>query len=441
MNHKILVLHLPVIHKGYLQLFESLRKEIEAIGILDNELIAELSPPHSSIEVVDFESARKMLHGLGFYATLIQKKHFEHMFDYTFYLVDDEVSRNLRNTYLTDKPVIWKRVFLRWDRNSVLSTEPVNEQSSTNSFDQQMIKLAQSTAQSSSDWWRQVGAVLVKGDGIVLTAYNQGVMGDHEPYRHGSKRDFLNIGERPDLSPTLHAEQSIIVQAARSGISLTGTSLYITHYPCAVCAALIASSGIKYVFFFEGSSNLDAGKILKSARIESCCVRFREDKTISIIVAVDKNNLIGRKNQIPWHLPGDFKYFKNVTMSKTIIMGSRTFESIGKPLPGRQNIVLHEDKGYPAPGCIVATSIKEALALAESTEIFFIGGASIYQQVLPWADKLYITRVHHEFTDGDAFFPHINLDVWQEISRTSGLVDEKNIYPHTFFAYQRRNRE
>ena len=126
---------------------------------------------------------------------------------------------------------------------------------------------------------------------------------------------------------------------------------------------------------------------------------------ISLIVAIGKNNVIGDKNTIPWKLPADIRYFKEKTMGKPVVMGRKTFESIGKPLPGRENIIITRDPDYKAEGCTVVHSVDEAVKAAEgSEELMVIGGAQIYKEFFPIANKLYITNIDKEF-EGDTYFP------------------------------------
>lgn len=133
---------------------------------------------------------------------------------------------------------------------------------------------------------------------------------------------------------------------------------------------------------------------------------------ISLIVAHDKNYVIGLNNDMPWHLPGDLAYFKRVTMGKPIIMGRNTFESIGRALPGRRNIVISRNADYQASGAEVVHSLEEAIALvSDQPEIMIIGGQQIFTQALPIADRLYITKIDHEF-EGDTFFPE--YEGWEQ---------------------------
>ena len=135
---------------------------------------------------------------------------------------------------------------------------------------------------------------------------------------------------------------------------------------------------------------------------------------ISLIVALDKNRVIGLNNAMPWHLPGELQYFKETTMGKPIIMGRKTFESIGRPLPGRRNIVITRNPQYDAEGIELALSLDEAIKLAgDVDEIMIIGGQQIFTESLPLADRLYITEIDHEF-EGDTYFPE--YEGWQKVS-------------------------
>jgi dihydrofolate reductase len=159
--------------------------------------------------------------------------------------------------------------------------------------------------------------------------------------------------------------------------------------------------------------------------------------TISIIAAIAENNVIGKDNKLIWHLPADLKHFKELTSGHHIIMGRKTWESIGKkPLPDRTSIVITRDKNYKAEGCILVHSLDEALAAAkEQEEVFVIGGAEIYKQAMDKADKLYITRVHHKF-DGDTFFPEIGKE-WFEAINNDFEKDSKNKYDFSLCEYER----
>ncbi|MBI2888707.1 MAG: dihydrofolate reductase [Candidatus Liptonbacteria bacterium] len=157
---------------------------------------------------------------------------------------------------------------------------------------------------------------------------------------------------------------------------------------------------------------------------------------MSVIAAVSENGVIGNGPKIPWHLPADFAYFKRVTKGHSVVMGMRTFQSIGKPLPERKNIVLTRDPAFKAEGCVMAGSIEEAIQAAGEGEIFFLGGGEVFRQILPYTDRVYLTRVHAH-VKGDVFFPEMNFAEWREVRREEGVVDEKNAIPHTFLVYER----
>lgn len=155
---------------------------------------------------------------------------------------------------------------------------------------------------------------------------------------------------------------------------------------------------------------------------------------ISLIVAQSKNHVIGKNNKMPWHLPADLKNFKNITMGKPIIMGRRTFESIGKPLPGRRNIVISRDTHLQIAGCDVFHSIEDALSSVKNeSEVMIIGGANLYAQTISCAHTIYLTVIDAEF-DGDTFFPALS-DGWVLQSEEKFSADEKNHYAYCFQVY------
>jgi len=159
---------------------------------------------------------------------------------------------------------------------------------------------------------------------------------------------------------------------------------------------------------------------------------------ISLVVAMADNRVIGRDNTLPWHLPADLQHFKRITMGKPILMGRRTWESIGRPLPGRTSIVITRDAAYAAPGCIVAHSVEAALQAAAdcADEAMVIGGAEFYGQLLPRADTLYLTRIQADF-EGDTFFPELDESEWREVERSDCEPDDRNPYRYSFIRLDR----
>jgi dihydrofolate reductase len=160
---------------------------------------------------------------------------------------------------------------------------------------------------------------------------------------------------------------------------------------------------------------------------------------ISFIVAMDKHRVIGKNNQLPWHLPADLKFFKKVTMGHSIIMGRKTHESIGKPLPGRENVIVTRNLNYHSDGCLVLHSVEELLQYAQGKqeEVFVIGGAELFKEVFPYTDRLYLTQIDEEF-EGDTYFPEFHLNEWILLSQEKGIKDEKNPYDYSFNIYKRQ---
>lgn len=155
---------------------------------------------------------------------------------------------------------------------------------------------------------------------------------------------------------------------------------------------------------------------------------------ISLLVAYANGRVIGKDGQMPWHLPNDLKYVKETTTGHTVVMGRKTFQSIGKPLPNRRNVILTRDRNFKPPGVEVVHSKADVLALGD---VFILGGANVYKQFLDDADRLYITEIDLD-TEGDTFFPEWNREAFSLVSVKQGTVDERNKHPHTFYVYERK---
>lgn len=166
-------------------------------------------------------------------------------------------------------------------------------------------------------------------------------------------------------------------------------------------------------------------------------MNFRMGKPrISIIAAMARNRVIGIANTLPWRLPEDLKHFKALTTGHHILMGRKTYESLGRPLPGRTSVVISRSSPLAIPGCIVANSVAEAIsACASDDEIFFIGGAELYRQALELADRIYLTEIQADF-EGDAWFPEFDRALWQETGRTHGRSE--NGLEYQFLIYDKR---
>lgn len=159
---------------------------------------------------------------------------------------------------------------------------------------------------------------------------------------------------------------------------------------------------------------------------------------LSIIVAMDRNRVIGKNDSLPWHISEDLKHFKKITMGKPIVMGRKTHESIGRPLPGRENIILTRDADYTAEGCTVLHSLEEIFEHCKDIEeVMITGGSEIYKSTLEQVSRLYLTEVHAE-VEGDTFFPEFDRSQWEEVSREDHKADEKNEFDYSFLVLERK---
>lgn len=163
---------------------------------------------------------------------------------------------------------------------------------------------------------------------------------------------------------------------------------------------------------------------------------------LSLLVAMARNRVIGRNNKLPWHLPADLKHFKFLTMGQTIVMGRKTYESIGRPLPGRANIIVTRQTGYEVPGAIVVNTIDDALLICERTgsingENFIIGGEELYRQTLKICQRIYITEIQRDF-EGDAFFPEFDPNEWEEKQRDRHISENDTNLEYHFVVLDRK---
>ena len=271
MKDKILILHVPVIHRGYVDLFRRISSEVDSVKILDGDLLKEVRFGANDISALAAEEARQLVEALGFFKSVevLNLCGVGAVLDHPLALVNDELSRRFAGKFLKSARVEWESVFLRWDESYVSKAAAADfKNKSHDPADRKLLDTAYVEAEKSGDWWRQVGAVLVK-DGLVISrAYNRDMPDDQASYRLGNIRDYIRTGEKPELSNTIHAEARIIAEAARDGVSLKGTNLYVTHFPCPMCAKSIAVSGIAKCFFGEGSANFDAAMVLEAAGVE-----------------------------------------------------------------------------------------------------------------------------------------------------------------------------
>ncbi len=158
---------------------------------------------------------------------------------------------------------------------------------------------------------------------------------------------------------------------------------------------------------------------------------------IYLIAAIDQRRALGKAGKLLCHLPLDLKHFKQNTLHQSVLMGRKTFESIGRALPERENLVLTHQENLQLPGCVCVNSLEEALVQKQHEDLWVIGGAEIYTLCLPFADKILLTQIEHVFEDADTFFPEFNSAQWEIVSEELHPISEKNIYPLKFLTYQR----
>lgn len=274
----ILILDIPVIHKGYIDLLRKYDGRVEALYLIGEDILVSLGAP-KEIRSVDPETIRDLLKGLGlsFNIEVLNLDTIKSLLPKKIISASDVVSRRLRERHLLGLPVEEETIFLRWDESTVTSPRPTRfDEETSDPFHIQMIERTKKLADNSSDWWRQVGVVVVRNGNVLVEAYNQALPTEHKPYIDGNPRDFIKAGTLSFLSATVHAEQAAISKAAGLGIKLQGADLYLNSYPCPPCATQMSLAGIKRCFFSGGNAYLDASEVLKKAGIKTIFVNEEE---------------------------------------------------------------------------------------------------------------------------------------------------------------------
>jgi len=287
---KAIIAYVPVLHRGYLRFFEKY-KSADKIFVLGQELIKETDYLNKEIRALDPNLIQKSIASWDFLPDVfilgkgdIKKiiSEFE-----AFVMPNEDVMRDIAKKYFSGKKIIFDEVFLRWDKHIAVKEFPVNAdvKISKDKFDKDMILSALSASAKSSDWWRRVGAVVVKDSEIIISACNQHVPSPHMPSVNGDPRSCFHKGVHLELSTAIHAESAAIAEAARKGISLEGASIYVTNFPCPPCAKAIAYSGIKKLYYTVGYGVLDGESILKSRGVEIIFVDvdFPEEKGSEVV--------------------------------------------------------------------------------------------------------------------------------------------------------------
>ncbi len=271
---RVVVSYIPALHRGYLNFFSQYPGKIL---VLDETFVKEAPRMDRDIRAMDPEAVASMLKGFGLEAEVLSSKQdLNAVKSQSIIMPDEDVNRIFANKHLKGSKVKFVSVFLRWDRQ-ISTTElvvPPHRTISTKKRDEELMKLSHKEAAKAADWWRQIGAVLVKNSKPQVIGHNRPLGAeDYSANIFGDPRSNFDAGEYIELAKTIHAEAGVIAEAARIGLATEGASIYVSTFPCPVCAKLIAASGIKKVYYDKGYSLLDAEDILNAAGIEIILVK------------------------------------------------------------------------------------------------------------------------------------------------------------------------
>ena len=280
MKKPVLLLYVPVLHEGYLKLFRKYRGKVDTLYLLGEDVVAEFSLLHKEIRALDPVIAARIITALNVFdtVTVLEKKNRRKIVSELgathIIAASDELSRNFVKKYLPKAHVVFENIFLRWDEKSVNSSKaPKGVPISSSPFDRNIMTRIGTEGRKSSDWWRQVGGAIVRGKKVIMEQHNRHVPSEHMPYLDGDPRDVIPAGTNNQLSTAIHSEQLLVAEAAKRGVSLEGTSIYVTVFPCPVCAKLIAYSGIKKCFFASCFASLDGERVMRANGVRMIFVK------------------------------------------------------------------------------------------------------------------------------------------------------------------------
>ena len=274
---KVVVAFVPVLHEGYRRFFEK-HADAEALYIFGKDLVGKEFPHlQKEIRALEPQLMKRLIESLSIFKKVeILNSPEELSDDIEIVMPDEEVSRELAEKYWQNQKRTFDAVFLRWDKHKSMEEKPVetDQKISIDEFDKQVIKDLQIEAQRSSDWWRRIASAIVKDSKVIFSAHNRHLPSEHSPYTFGDPRNNFHKGVGIELSTSIHSEAALIAEAARKGESLEGASMYVTTFPCPPCAKLIASSGIKKLYYSGGYTLLDQDKLLKDSGVEIVYVQL-----------------------------------------------------------------------------------------------------------------------------------------------------------------------
>lgn len=269
---KVIIAYVPVLHEGYYRLFDKYKNA--SLYILGKDIISEFTYLSKEIRQLDPELIKKSVESWGVLKS-VEVLNTEGILklteqDVEFVLPNEDIMHEFAEKYLKGKSVIFDQIFLRWDKHKIMEEKPVNadQRISRDAFDNEIINKLKIESEKSSDWWRRVASAVIKNGEVLLMAHNEHLPSPHSPYADGDPRNVLHKGIGTDIATAIHSEAKLIAEAARKGISLDGASLYVTIFPCSLCAKQIAFSGIKKIYYGGGYQMLDQETVLHSKGIE-----------------------------------------------------------------------------------------------------------------------------------------------------------------------------
>lgn len=269
-REKTVICYIPVLHEGYRKFFEKYKDA--TLYILGQDLIEKSDYLYKEIRALDPKIVKKAIESWQMFANvfILDEKKLAELKSAKIIAPDEDVIRKILNEHFPDKRITYDDIFLRWDRNNTVIEKPANPdiKISVNELDKKIMLSANAQAQKSSDWWRRVGVVIVKNGEITISAFNKHVPSEHMPCVNGDPRSCSHKGEKLEFFSSIHAEAWAIAQAAKKGLSLEGASMYVTNFPCPVCAKQIAYAGIKKLYYTIGYAVLDGESILKQNGVE-----------------------------------------------------------------------------------------------------------------------------------------------------------------------------
>lgn len=268
---KVIIAYVPVLHEGYRKFFDK-HQEAETLFIFGETLIKKYDYLAKEIRQLSPELVKKSIESWGIFeeVKILEEKDLAGLEGEEIIMPNEDVCQSLAEEVFKNKKVIFDTVFLRWDKHKSMEERPVeaDQKISKDEFDREVIRKLKVEADKSSDWWRRVASVIVKDGEILLSAHNEHLPSPHSPYADGDPRNTLHKGIGTDIATAIHSEARLIAEAACRGIALEGASLYVSVFPCSLCAKQIAFSGIKKIYYAGGYQMLDQETILRSRGVE-----------------------------------------------------------------------------------------------------------------------------------------------------------------------------